>query len=364
MSEIQGNVDDGFGPVADAFAASVGAGAEGAAICVHVDGRAVVDLWGGLANPATGRPYTSETLQMVLAATKGATALCASLLIDRCQLDIDAPVAEYWPEFASRGKQDIRVGWLLSHRAGLPALSRPITPADLMEIDATARRLALQRPLWTPGSAHGYHALTFGWLIGELVRRVSGRSLGTFFADEIARPAGLDFWMGLPGSVEWRVAPLLSCTPPRDADIRALYETVLGANEDLLNGRALHASEVPAINGITTARSLSRMYSVTVSEIDSLRLLKPATVAAARAPHAQGIDRVLGVPTRFGLGFMLDSSTCTLLSPNSFGHPGPGGSVGFADPEYGVGFGYLTNRTCPRATETVKLIGSLRQCLD
>ena len=192
---IEGDVAPGFERVRDVFGGNFeNNGDVGAAVCVYRHGRKVVDLWGGLADAGTARPWTRDTLQLVYSATKAATATCAHLLAQRGELDLDRPAAWYWPEFAAQGKADIPVRWLLSHRAGLPVIDNPMPLADLLAWDPMAAALAAQRPAWEPGTAHGYHGRTFGWLVGEVIRRVSGRSVGTFFAEEIAGPAGLDFF--------------------------------------------------------------------------------------------------------------------------------------------------------------------------
>src|SRR4051812_12159824 len=210
MTTIHGEVAAGFEPVRQAFAANFSEhGDTGAAVCVYQYGRPVVDLWGGVADPDAGRPWARDTLQLVYSATKGATATAAHLLAQRGALDLDAPVADYWPEFAANGKAEIPVRWLLSHQAGVVALDHPIALADALAWQPMVTALAAQRPLWTPGTAHGYHGRTFGWLVGEVIRRVSGRTPGQFFAEEIAAPLGLDFYIGLPPSARGRVSRMV-----------------------------------------------------------------------------------------------------------------------------------------------------------
>ncbi|MGK2949455.1 MAG: serine hydrolase domain-containing protein, partial [Acidimicrobiales bacterium] len=197
MTEIGGRVEPGFEGVAAAFERSFAEHGEvGAATAAYVGGRKVVDLWGGVADQATGAPYTEGSLQLVFSTTKGATAACANLLAQRGDLDIDAPVAEYWPEFAAAGKADIPVRWLLCHKAGLPYVDATLTLDEALAWDPMIRALEAQAPVWEPGTAHGYHATTYGWLVGEVVRRISGKSLGTFFREELAEPLGLEFWIG------------------------------------------------------------------------------------------------------------------------------------------------------------------------
>lgn len=361
--EVHGRVGSGYEKVAEAFAANFERHGEvGAAFCLHVGGEKVVDVWGGTADVAEVRPYEEDTLQLVFSSTKGATAICALVLTERGELDVDAPVAEYWPEFAAAGKEEVPVRWLLCHKAGLPAYDAELSLDQVLAVDPVVEALAAQRPLWEPGTAHGYHANTYGWLVGEVVRRISGKRLGAFFAEEVAGPLGLDFWIGLPEEEEHRVAPLLAAPPPATPDERALMMAVMGpgtmgyraltldglitigAGEMPFNTRALHATEMPAANGITTARSLSRMYAATIGEVDGVRLVGPATVDAARTLQTEGADRCLVVESKFGLGFMLDSALSPMLGPGSFGHAGAGGSLGFADPESGVAFGYVMNQ--------------------
>jgi CubicO group peptidase (beta-lactamase class C family) len=204
---VQGHVEEGWGKVADAFRANFEAnpGEVGAACCVYVGGRPVVDLWGGLADREANRPWNEDTIALVASTTKGATAICAHLLAQRGELDLDAPVVQYWPEFGANGKEQIPVRWLLSHQAGLPVIDTPLTFEDACAWHPVIRALEAQEPLWQPGTEHLYHAETFGFLVGEVVRRITGKSLGTFFADEVAAPLGLSAWIGLPAEEEQRV---------------------------------------------------------------------------------------------------------------------------------------------------------------
>jgi CubicO group peptidase (beta-lactamase class C family) len=268
---IGGHIEPGFAAVERAFAQNFEAGHEtGAAFCLHVDGRKVVDLYGGSFD-RNDRPYDQDTLQLVFSSTKGATAACANLLAQRGELDLESPVARYWPEFAQFGKEEIPVLFLLSHQAGLPALDASLSPEEVQAWDPVIAALEAQTPFWEPGTAHGYHAVTYGWLVGEVVRRVTGRSLGTFFAEEIAQPLGLEFWIGLPEEEEHRVSPLtggvLSAGEAEGALSSDFSSTLLAralnaggafSEPGWANRRAWHAAEVPAANGITNATSLSR----------------------------------------------------------------------------------------------------------
>ena len=360
---IDGQVDKGFEAVKDAFAANFEKHEEvGAGFCLYVNGRKVVDIWGGTADVATSSPYTEDSLQVVFSTTKGATAVCAHTLVERGDLDLDAPVKDYWPEFAAAGKDTIPVRMLLNHQAGLPAIRKDVTLDDVVAWDPIVEALAEQEPYWEPGTAHGYHALTYGYLVGEVIKRITGQSPGSFFAKEVAEPLGLEFWIGLPEEYESRVAPLIQMPPaaedpslpeqvremmkaftdPSTLTGRALNNPKLP--EDGFNLRAVHAAEMPAANGITNARSLARMYAATIGEVDGVRLLKPETVERARQIESDGPDRVLFLPSRFGLGFMLDGGFTPLTGPGSYGHAGAGGSLGFAHPELGIGYGYVMNK--------------------
>jgi len=359
-TQIHGRVDEGYGPVADAFRANFEHhGDVGAAFCLHVDGEPVVDIWGGEASP--GVPYDADTLQLVFSTTKGATAVVASILAQRGLLDVDAPVVEYWPEFGANGKEHIPVRWLLSHQAGLLAPSGTLDEADVLAVAPVVADLAAMAPLWEPGTQHGYHAVTYGWLVGEVVRRITGITLGEVFAKEVAGPLGLDFWIGLPEDLEPRVAPLLP-SPPPTPEVAELLAVVMGPGTlawraltvngavdfadaaHVFNRRGYHATEMPAANGITNARSLSRLYAACIGEVDGVRLLEPDQMERARAEQVRGPDAALMVESAFGLGFWLDTENDRKLGPGSFGHAGAGGSLGFAHPESGVAFGYVMNQ--------------------
>ncbi len=381
---IDGSVDDGFGPVADAFRANFADGGEiGAACCLYVDGRPVVDLWGGVADTTTGTAWSSDTLALVFSTTKGAAAICVAMLAERGRLDYDEPVATYWPAFGAAGKEAITVGQLMSHQAGLSYAEPALDIEAILAVGPVVEALAAQAPLWEPGTAHGYHALTYGWLAGEVVRQVDGRSIGRFLAEEVAAPLGLDFWIGLPAEEEHRVARLLAAPRPEGEELELMMKiagpgteggralTMSGAlligGDDLpWNSREVHATEMPAANGIASARSIARLYAATVGEVDGIRLLSEDTVEAVRTERVQGPDRSLVLPTRFGYGFMLDDEHLPMYGSGSFGHYGAGGSLGMADPEAGIGFGYAMNQMGggiagdPRA---VRLFEAARTCI-
>jgi CubicO group peptidase (beta-lactamase class C family) len=359
--DVKGTVEPRFAKVRDAFARNFeDLNENGAAVSVYHHGRKVVDLWAGVAGSAASLEWSEDTLVPVFSTTKGATAIAALVLADRGALDLDAPVARYWPEFAAAGKERIPVAMILNHQAGLPVVDAPLTFDDVLAGEPVVRALAAQRPIWELGSRHGYHGLTYGWLVGELVRRVTGTSLGRFFANEVARPLGLDFWIGLPEAEEHRVAPVIDAPPPADpvmiermsalSDPGSLFWRMgtlngaipLGASvANVYNSRRVHAAEWPAANGITTARSLARLYAASMAEVDGIRLFGPKTLGRALEVTSEGMDALLGVRTRFGLGFGRDGGDIRLLGPDSYGHAGAGGSVGFADPPSGIAFGYV-----------------------
>ena len=367
MPEIGGGTTAGFEIVREAFAENLEQDDEvGAAVAVYLHGRKVVDLWGGIADPEQDRMWERDTLQVVYSTTKAVTATCALLLAQRGELDLDAPVAEYWPEFAANGKSRMPVRWLLTHQAGLPAIDHPISPAEAIAWEPMVTALAAQRPFWEPGTEHGYHGLTFGWLVGEVVRRVSGRSLGTFLAEEIAAPLGLDLWIGLPKSEQHRVSRIIASVPDLEAlsriDLDALPEAardVMAAYADptSLTVRSLRAvtpaldhndpdeqrAEMPSTNGICTARALARFYAALIGEVDGHRILEPDVLAAATTQQASGIDRILRVPVRIGTGLGLPTPDTFWYGPSAFGFPGLGGSLGFADSATGLTFGYVMN---------------------
>lgn len=356
MLSLAGYVGSGFGAVRDAFTANFDRHGDcGAACCVYVDGQPVVDLWAGFADRDTGAPWREDTIQLVFSATKGVTAVCANLLVERGRLDLDAPIADYWPEFAANQKEVIPLRWVLSHRAGLAAVDGDLTLDEVLAWEPVVAAIAAQAPNWEPGTAHGYHARSYGWITGEVVRRVTGRSLGAFFAEEIARPLGLDFWIGLPDEEQQRCARII----PPGGDSPSLAE-LLGADsltarvmsgpsnlfayDEMWNRRDVRAAEMPSSNGIGSARALARLYASLVGEVNGIRVLAPETVAAACVPQAEGPDRVIILPSCFGLGFALQPMLAPSAGRDAFGHPGAGGSLAFADPAARLGFGYVTTR--------------------
>lgn len=368
---IDGRWDPRFDAVRDAFGRNFAEHGEvGAALCVCLDGRAVVDAWGGHVDKEKTRPWRPETLVAIFSVGKAVTALAALQLVDRGQLDLDASVSRYWPEFAAGGKDGVTVRQLLSHRAGLPAIREPLPDEAMLEWDTMTKALANQEPWWPPGSRHGYHVNTFGYLVGEVVRRTSGRSLGTFVRDEIAGPLNADFHVGLAEPEDARTAEFLwGELPPVLGDedsaseqhrmIRNAYANPPGlSGVGWVNRRAWRAAEIPSTNGHATARSVARIYAALAAggTIDGVRVIGIDALREAVVEHSAGDDAVLRRPSRFGLGFQLTAPHYQkaggylplVPSPGAFGHFGAGGSLGFADPEAGLAFGYVMNAMGPR----------------
>ena len=363
--EIHGRCDARFAAVRSCFEENFQHHAEiGAAVAVHVDGRLVVDLWAGMADRSARRAWNSDTLVNVYSSTKGLAAMCVQLLVERGLLDLDARVAKYWPEFAAAGKAAIDLRTLLGHRAGLAVIAEPLPAGALYDHAVMAGALAAQAPAWQPGTEHGYHAQTFGFLVGELVRRVTGVSLGRFLHDEIAARCGADVHIGLAAEHDARVAkltrPLDQVAPAGETDLTSVWRrepdaltTRAFSNPPSVPGatqtRAYRAAEIPASNGHATALGLSRIYASAIGPGADwgAPLLSAAGVERCSEQYAFGLDLVLRMTTRFGPGFMLSQpSGSGYFSPNgrSFGHPGMGGSIGFADPDAHIGFGYVMNR--------------------
>jgi CubicO group peptidase (beta-lactamase class C family) len=361
--DVHGTVAEGFEPVRDAFVRNFAAlGERGAAVTVYRDGQRVVDLWAGTKDVDGTDPWERGTAQVVRSATKGVAAAVLLLLHQRGQLDLDAPVGHYWPEFKAQGKERVLVRHVLNHRAGLPVLDQPLTPEQALDPLRGPEAVAAQAPAWEPGTDHGYHALTYGWLLDELVRRVTGQGTGAWLASQIAGPLGMDLWLGLPDAQAGRVGRVGRVEGPAPAGgLRARPKrSVTEAYEDPAsltrrafaaitpfpdqNDPAYRAAALPATNAIATADGLARFYATLIGDTaGAARLFTPETVELARAEESAGPDRVLVVGTRFGLGYMLHGSASPFLTPGSFGHPGRGGALGFADPDTGIAFGYVTN---------------------
>jgi CubicO group peptidase (beta-lactamase class C family) len=364
MAEVSGRCHADFEAVRDAFAHNFAAYDEvGAAVTITVDGETVVDLWGGTAEPASGRAWEEHTRVVVFSCTKAATALCAHMLADRGALDLDAPVGEYWPEFATNGKEEATVSMMLDHSVGVPALSGTLEAGAMYDWGTMVDALARQAPWWKPGTRNGYHLITFGWTVGELVRRVSGRSLGTFFREEVAKPLGLEFAIGVQPDEDLDIAPIIAWMPTPDYDsafTRSIVDDPTGIQgmgmANLIqaaidyNAPEMHAAEIGGAGGVATARGLAGMYTPlaqgggTLVDRDSVDRMRTVSVATHR-------DATLCIPTRFALGFMVSmdnrrtaENESAILGEHAFGHVGAGGSLGFADPSCGLAFGYAMNR--------------------
>ena len=363
--EIRGRCDSRFERVRAGFAREFALGNEvGASLCVTLEGETVVDLWGGHRDREGLHPWERDTLANVDSPTQGITAIALHRLVDEGEVDLAAPVARYWPEFAQAGKQRVSVRQLLSHEAGLPAVRRPLAPEALYDWELVCEALAEQETWWEPGKRHGYHALTYGWLVGEVIRRVRGKSVGRVVREEIAGPLGVEFEIGFGPELDDRVAPLLAGpihAAPDGSPAFDLAAAVRGDPEGLLarvftnppildagsvNTRAWRAAEIPAANGHTNAHSLARIYAALANggSVDGVRILSSEAVERARTEQVNGRDEVLPMPTRIGLGFFL-SSEFEPLGPNpaAFFHSGAGGSLGMADPEHRLSLGYVMN---------------------
>lgn len=366
---IDGTCDPRFELVRQEFERNFNQRGEvGASVSITIEGTTVVDLWGGHSDPETGRPWERDTTVVVWSCTKGATAICAHILVSSGELDLDSPVARYWPEFAQGGKDGIPVRMLLNHQAGLAAVRQPLPPGAFYDWDLMTSALAAETPFWTPGLQHGYHGLTFGFLVGEVVRRVSGRSLGRFFKEEVADRLGIDFKIGLPESEEPRVSRCILQPPPDPNNLTPMEQQVFSDPTSVTflmlanNGgymmpgecdtRAAHAAEIPSAGGISNARGLADLYTPIANGggtlVDEGSVRRMGAVSSA-----SGIDATLFVPTRFSLGFVKTTdnrrhaaggNNSLILSEEAFGHSGLGGSIGFADPRARMSFGYAMNK--------------------
>jgi len=353
VAEIQGRCDERFAAVKQVLSTNLDSGADlGASVAVFVDGEPVVDIWGGWTDEARTTAWAEDTIVNVWSTTKTMTALCALILADAGEIDFDAPVAAYWPEFAAAGKDDVRVRHLMSHTAGLSGWAEPVTAEDLYDWDKVTSLLAAQEPWWQPGTASGYHAVTQGYLVGEVVRRVTGQSLGQFFAKEVAGPLGADFHIGLDASNDGRVATLVP--PPSLADqmgalpddsvVRRTFSNPV-VDARLTEQRAWRAAEIPAANGHGNARSVAAVQSVLAGggEARGVRLLSEAGCNRVFEEQANGTDLVLGVPIRFGMGYGLGSELMP-LGPRTCFWGGWGGSIIVVDLDVRVAVSYVMNR--------------------
>jgi CubicO group peptidase (beta-lactamase class C family) len=349
---VHGTVVPGYESVREAFKANFERpepdSEVGAALCVYVGGRQVVDLWGGYADAAKTRPWQSDTLANIWSATKGIVAIAVAILVDQEKLSYDEPVAKYWPEFAQGGKERITVAQLMSHQSGLNGFSEPTTIEDFYKWTPVVERLAAQKPFWEPGTVASYHAMTYGFLAGELIHRVSGKDPGSFVRDAITRPLKADLFIGLPEDQEPRVAEMIpfdapAGPPPAELPGRA----VTNPKMDPLypNTRAWRAAQIPAGNGQATARGLGRIYGAIANggELDGVRIISSQGIDRMRRIQHRGPDQLLG-ERYWGAGVWLNAGAAFGPYPETFGHAGWGGAFGCANREHLVGTGYIMNR--------------------
>jgi len=369
---VNGIYDHRFAGVVDVFTRNfVEQGEVGASVCMTLNGETVVDVWGGAADQRKEIPWDEDTLCTVFSSTKGATALAAHTLVSAGALDLNAPVRRYWPEFATHGKEQATVRMMLDHSVGVPCLREPVKEGGVCDWDYMIDRLEKEEPFWKPGTRNGYHMINFGWTVGELIRRVSGQSLGAYFRNSIAEPVDAEFWIGLPEDKESKVAPVIPFRPDKDDPVGAFAQAILDDRHSLQalalfnqggfnpNDRACHAAEIGGAGGIANGRGMARIYTPFACgghlhghEFVSGEALAKMTEVAV----ATNEDATLLIPSRFGFGFMKSmdnrgveavAKDSVILGPQAFGHVGAGGSIGFADPEAGMGFGYAMNLMGP-----------------
>lgn len=356
--EIHGHCDQRFSQVKEAFARNFESGEDiGASFAATIDGKFVVDIWGGYADAAQTKPWERDTIVNVYSTTKAMTALCALMLVERGLLDLDTPVARYWPEFAQAGKENIPVRYLLSHQSGLAGFEEPIPAEALYDWERIVSLLAAQKPWWEPGKHSGYHSLTFGHLVGEVVRRITNKTLGTFFREEVAIPLKADFHIGLPEENDPRVGELIPPAMPKpgDADyIEIAPDSIAGKTlgnpmmtAEYSKHRAWRAAEIPAANGHGNARSVARVAAALAcgGELDGVRLLTSPTIEKTIEEQCYGTDLVLAIPIRWGLGYGLVSNEFPIgPNPRTFFWGGWGGSVIVVDLDARVSWAYVMNK--------------------
>ena len=364
---VQGLTQDRYAVVREAFQANLESGEDiGASFCATVEGETVVDLWGGWADPGKTRPWAADTIVNVYSTTKTMCALTALLVADRGLIDFDAPVAKYWPEFAANGKADVKVSHLMSHSAGLSGWKEKLVTEDLYDWEKMTSLLAAQAPYWAPGTAPGYHALTQGYLVGEVVRRVTGKSLGTVFRQEIAEPLGADFWIGLPASEDGRVAELIP-PPPGQAVGDARNETDLqrnmsnnpGIDVSATKTRGWRGAEIPAAGGTGNARSVAEIHTILANGgvAKGKRFMSEAGCRKALELQVEGEDLILAGPARFGMGFGLSGGVLPLPNPNSIYWGGYGGSLIIIDMDARTTFGYAMNKMAGATQGDMRALG-------
>jgi CubicO group peptidase (beta-lactamase class C family) len=366
--DVHGHCEPPFEPLREALSEILASGLEvGAALAVYVDKHAVVDLWGGHADAARTRPWDADTIVNLYSIGKAVSAVCALRLVDAGVLDLDAPIARYWPEFAQAGKAQLLVRFALTHQIGLPAIAAALPTGSAMQWDIMTEALAAQAPWWPPGERHGYHVNTQGFLLGEVIRRITGKTIGAYLRDEIAGPAGIDFFWGVGPELDARCADMVPSPPSPEGDelrrelsvdpatlsglalmrVNAYRNPPEISGTGVINTRRWRAAEVPSTNGHGNARAVARLYSALAGDgtLDGVRILSPEVIAMAIEEQVYAEDVMLQRPTRFGLGFQLTQPERRLgPNPRAFGHFGAGGSLGFADPDTRLAFGYAMNQ--------------------
>jgi CubicO group peptidase (beta-lactamase class C family) len=349
----EGFVQDKYAGAKAAFEANFANGSDlGASFCATLEGETVVDLWGGWADAAKTRPWEKNTIVNVYSTTKTMTFLCALIVADRGELDFDAPVAKYWPEFAASGKQGVKVSHLMAHSAGLSGWREKITTEDLYDWEKATSLLAAQAPLWEPGTQSGYHAITQGYLVGEVIRRITGKTIGTFFRDEVAGPLNADFWIGLPASEDHRVAELIP-PPPGGAvgdqemdEIGKITFTNPGVDVSATATRGWRGAEIPAAGGTGNARSIAEIHAILANGgvAKGKRFLSEAGCRKALEVQIEGPDLLFKAPAKFGMGFGLPGPMVPLPNPNSMFWGGYGGSLIIIDMDARTTFAYAMNK--------------------
>ena len=383
MSDVHGTAAPSFELVREAFEKQIADGEHiGGAVSVYAGGKCVVDLWGGVADEASARPWAEDTMALSYSTTKGLAATCVHVLADRGKLSYDDKVAKYWPEFAQHGKQDITVYHVLTHQAGISQIPDEVTPDDVLDWDRMIKVIEGLEPMWEPGTDSGYHAMNFGWLTGEIIRRVDGREIKQFLQDEICKPLGLkNMHIGAPADAEPKIATLVSRMEASE-EARKAWEAASGGAGSIsmmslgprggldLSTPAAHQAQVPAVNGVMTARDLARMYACLANygELDGVRLLSEQTVRTMSKQQTLRPDKVIIMPIGWAMGYMTGGPGWP-QGPRitSFGHPGLGGSTGFADPEINMSFGMTTNTLTPGLTGAGRasvLADAARACIE
>lgn len=383
---IFGTVAPGFESLRASFVSAFdGKPDMGAALCVRHRGQTVIDLWGGVADVRTRAGWQDDTLSVIFSCTKGLSSILAARLVQEDRLDYQAPVTAYWPEFGAAGKEAVTVRDLLAHRSGLSAPREILTPADVVDWNAMTNQLARQAPLWDPNSGWGYHAITHGWLIGEVIRRITGMSVGKYFEHLVSGPLKVEAWIGLPAALTGHVAHMqvgstLADLIVQQADVRQpgvidwheramtlgdAWPPALVGDDVGFNDPRIQEAEIPGAGGISSARALATIWSATIVETEGVRLLDDSILREATRVQSDGppVFEVPGPWPRWGMGFQLDSEARRYPTPYGFGHDGAGGQVAFADPALGVGFAFLTNQMegigDPRATNIVDSLRAL-----